>query len=232
MKRGVFVTGTDTGVGKTLAACALIHALVNRGIGVMPMKPVAAGGVMHDGGWANEDTIALLRAAGRDDARMPDANPILLREPMAPHIAASREGREITLQPIIEAFERLSHAADFVVVEGVGGFRVPLSDSLDSVDLARALALPVVLVVGLRLGCLNHALLTADAIRASGLAFAGWIANAIDPQMAVADENVEALRARLPAPLLGRLPYMPQPIAPALARDLDVSPLLGEGRAE
>jgi dethiobiotin synthetase len=229
--RGVFITGTDTGVGKTLAASALIHALVDRGLDVMPMKPVAAGAMVHDGGWANEDTIALLRAAGRDGARAADANPILLREPMAPHIAAARERREITLAPILEAFARLRGAADFVVVEGVGGFRVPLSDSLDTVDLAKALALPVVLVVGLRLGCLNHALLTAQAIRAAGLPLAGWIANAIDPQMGVADENVDALRERLAAPLLGRLPYMEQPIAPALARCLDLSPLLGESRA-
>jgi dethiobiotin synthetase len=229
--RGVFVTGTDTGVGKTLAACALIHALVDRGIGVMPMKPVAAGAVVHDGGWANEDTIALLRAAGREGAHATHANPVLLREPMAPHIAAARERREITLEPIMQAFERVRAASDFVVVEGVGGFRVPLSDSLDTVDMARALGLPVVLVVGMRLGCLNHALLTADAIRAAGLPLAGWIANAIDPAMSVADENVEALLARLPAPLLGRLPFMKQPIAPALARNLDVAPLLGESRA-
>lgn len=231
MKRGVFVTGTDTGVGKTLVACALIHALVDRGIGVAPMKPVAAGAVVHDGGWANEDTIALLRAAGRDRGHVADANPVLLREPMAPHIAAGRERRTITLEPIVEAFARLRDAGDFIVVEGVGGFRVPLSDSLDTVDMARAIDLPVILVVGLRLGCLNHALLTCDAIRAGGLPLAGWIANAIDPAMSVADENVEALRARLPAPLLGRLPHMPQPIAPALARHLDVSALLGESRA-
>jgi dethiobiotin synthetase len=231
MKRGVFVTGTDTGVGKTLAACALIHALVERGVAVMPMKPVAAGAQVHAGGWANEDTIALLRAAGRDGSRAVDANPVLLREPMAPHIAAARERREITLEPILAAFERLAGTGDFLVVEGVGGFRVPLSPSIDSVDLAQALALPAVLVVGLRLGCLNHALLTAQAIRAARLPLAGWIANGIDPDMAVADENVEALRERLDAPLLGRLPYMPQPIAPALARHLDVSPLLGESRA-
>ena len=231
MKRGVFVTGTDTGVGKTLAACALIHALVERGIAVMPMKPVAAGAQVHAGGWANEDTIALLRAAGRDGSRAVDANPVLLREPMAPHIAAARERREITLEPILAAFERLAGTGDFLVVEGVGGFRVPLSPSIDSVDLAQALALPAVLVVGLRLGCLNHALLTAQAIRAARLPLAGWIANAIDPDMAVADENVEALRERLDAPLLGRLPYMPQPIAPALARHLDVAALLGESRA-
>jgi dethiobiotin synthetase len=231
MKRGVFVTGTDTGVGKTLAACALIHALVERGIAVMPMKPVAAGAQVHAGGWANEDTIALLRAAGRDESRAVDANPVLLREPMAPHIAAARERREITLEPILAAFERLAGTGDFLVVEGVGGFRVPLSSSIDSVDLAQALALPAVLVVGLRLGCLNHALLTAQAIRAARVPLAGWIANGIDPDMAVADENVEALRERLDAPLLGRLPYMPQPIAPALARHLDVAALLGESRA-
>ncbi len=229
MTQGVFVTGTDTGVGKTLASCALIHALIDRGIDVMPMKPVAAGAVVHSGGWANEDTIALARAAGREASRSADVNPILLREPMAPHIAAAREHREITLEPIVEAFERLRASAGFILVEGVGGFRVPLSPSLDTVDLARALALPVVLVVGLRLGCLNHALLTADAVRASGLRLAGWIANSpIGPEMTAADENVEALRDRLGAPLLGRLPFMPQPIAPALARNLDVSPLLGE----
>jgi dethiobiotin synthetase len=224
----VFVTGTDTGVGKTLCACALIHALVNRGIAVMPMKPVAAGAVVHAGGWANEDTIALLRAAGRDEARVADANPVLLREPMAPHIAAARERRVVTLAPILEAFGRLRSAGDFVVVEGVGGYRVPLSDSLDTVDMARALALPVVLVVGLRLGCLNHALLTAQAIRASGLPLAGWIANAIDPTMAVPAENIEALRERLGAPLLGRLPHETQPVAPAMAQYLEVAALLGE----
>jgi len=228
VSNGVFVTGTDTGVGKTVCACALIHALVDRGLTVMPMKPVAAGAVVHAGGWANEDTIALLRAAGRDDARAEDATPVLLREPMAPHIAAAREHRVITLEPILEALERARSAGDFVVVEGVGGYRVPLSDSLDTVDMAREMAMPVVLVVGLRLGCLNHALLTAQAIRASGLPLAGWIANAIDPAMVVADENVEALRERLGAPLLGRLPHAAQPVAPALARYLDVSALLGE----
>jgi dethiobiotin synthetase len=231
VKGGVFVTGTDTGVGKTLAACALIHALADRGLDVMPMKPVAAGAVVHEGGWANEDTIALLRAAGRDGARTHDVNPVLLREPMAPHIAAARENRTITLAPIVEAFERLRAASQFVVVEGVGGFRVPLSESLDTVDLARRMGLPVVLVVGLRLGCLNHALLTAAAIRGAGLPLAAWIANGIDARMDVADENVAALRERLGAPLLGRLPFDANPIAPAMARHLDVSPLLQESRA-
>jgi dethiobiotin synthetase len=228
---GVFITGTDTGVGKTLCACALIHALVDRGIDVMPMKPVAAGAVVHDGGWANEDTIALLRAAGRDGTRAAEATPVLLREPMAPHIAAARERREITLEPILAAYARVRADTRFVVVEGVGGFRVPLSPSLDTVDMARAFALPVVLVVGLRLGCLNHALLTAESIRASGLELAGWIANAIDPQMLVREENVAALKERIEAPLLGEIPFSEQPIAPALARYLDPGPLLDERRA-
>lgn len=226
MNRGCFVTGTDTGVGKTLCACALAHALTARGVDVMPMKPVAAGAVVFDGAWANEDSVALLRAAGRDSARLLDVTPVLLREPMAPHIAAAREGRRITLAPILEAFSRLAATGDFVLVEGVGGFAVPLAEDLDSVDLAQALALPVVLVVGLRLGCLNHALLTAGAIRAAGLTLAGWIANAIDPDMAVPDENVAALEARLEAPRLGRIPFMQTPQPLAAARHLDVSALL------
>ena len=226
------MTGTDTGVGKTLAACALIHALVDRGIDVMPMKPIAAGAVIDSGGWANEDTIALLRAAGRDAARHPDVNPILFREPMAPHIAAARENRRITLAPIIAAFARLSSESQFLVVEGVGGFRVPLGEGLDTVDLARTIGLPVVLVVGMRLGCLNHALLTADAIHASGLPFAGWIANAIDPDMVAHDENVAALEERLDAPLLGRMPFDARPLAQVFARSLDVGPLLGKSAAQ
>jgi dethiobiotin synthetase len=223
---GVFVTGTDTGVGKTVAACALLHALADRGVSAMPMKPIAAGAVVHAGGWANEDSIALLRAAGRDASRIADVTPILLREPMAPHIAAAREKRPIELAPIRAAFERLSADGTFVVAEGVGGFRVPLADGIDTVDLARLLALPIVMVVGLRLGCLNHALLTAESIEAAGLTFAGWIANAIDPDMAVPDENVAALVQRLRAPLLGRLPHAPHPSPASLARLLDVSPLL------
>ena len=226
MSRGVFVTGTDTGVGKTLAACALIHALRARGVGTRPMKPVAAGATEHRGRWLNGDTLALIEAAGRDPDEAALVTPVLLREPMAPHIAAAREGRRIALEPIQSAFARLSETGDFIVAEGVGGFLVPLDRDLDSIDLARSLGLPVVLVVGLRLGCLNHALLSARAIADSGLPFAGWIANTLDPNMAVADENVAALQERLPAPLLGRLPHATPPDARVLAARLDVSPLL------
>ena len=173
MSRGVFVTGTDTGVGKTLAACALIHALRARGVKAVPMKPIAAGAVEHAGRLANDDTVALLKAAGLDAAWMEPVTPVLLREAMAPHIAAEREGRALTLDFLGPALARLATAGDFLVIEGVGGFRVPLAERLDTVHLARAVGLPVVLVVGLRLGCLSHALLTAQAIEAAGLALAG-----------------------------------------------------------
>ena len=223
MSHGVFVTGTDTGVGKTFASCVLIHALPFERV---PMKPIAAGATEHAGRWINEDTAALMQAAGCAPSMAGDVTPILLREPMAPHIAAAREGRAIDLTPVCVAYARLAAPGTFLVVEGVGGFCVPLARGLDTVDLAKTYALPVVLVVGLRLGCLNHALLTAQAIERAGLTFAGWIANAIDPGMAVPGENVDALRERLRAPLLGRLPYAPQASAGALAPWLDVNALL------
>jgi dethiobiotin synthetase len=226
MTRGVFVTGTDTGVGKTVVAAALIRALASHGAKVVPMKPIAAGATRNAGRWMNEDTVALMEAAGLDPASAEDVTPILLRAPMAPHIAAAREHRRIALEPVREAFARVAAAGDFIVVEGVGGFVVPLDDRLDSVDVARALGLPVVLVVGMRLGCLNHALLTARAIEASGLPFAGWVANHVDPDMAAPDENVAALDARLAAPRLGRIPFHSHPVARELAHHLDVRSLL------
>ena len=221
MTRGIFVTGTDTGVGKTLVACALVHALAARGLRVAAMKPVAAG-VDPDG--ANGDSRLLAQASGRGDPG--DVTPVLLREAIAPHIAARHEGREIALGPVRSAYSRMAASADWIVVEGVGGFLVPLGRSLDTVDLARMLALPVVLVVGMRLGCLNHALLTQGAIRSSGLRLAGWVANHVDPAMLAADENVAALVERIDAPLLARLPYDEARDARALAPRLDVEPLL------
>jgi dethiobiotin synthetase len=226
MKRGVFVTGTDTGVGKTLACCALLHALAARGVRAVPMKPIAAGAVERAGRWINEDTALLLEAAGRDLAEAEACTPVLLREPLAPHIAAEREGVHISMPLLVAAFELRAGGGEFVVVEGVGGFRVPLSGGADTVQLARLLGLPVVLVVGLRLGCLNHALLTAQAIDDAHLPLAGWIANSIDPNMAAAEENIAALVARLEAPLLGRMPFTQRAEARALAAHLDVSALL------
>lgn len=207
--RGLFVTGTDTGVGKTRVAVALIHALRARGLRVAAMKPVSAGA---GPGRLNED-VAALRAASNVDVALQDMNPYAFDPPIAPHIAAELAGVAIDLDRIAEAYARLAATADVVVVEGAGGWRVPLSMESDMADLAERLGLPVVLVVGMRLGCLNHACLTAEAIGARGLPLAGWIANRIDPAMPFADENRAALSARLPAPCLGTQPYAPVPSA-------------------
>ncbi len=202
MTRAFYVTGTDTEVGKTFASTALLASLRARGWRASGMKPVASGSVATPHGLRNEDAEALLAASDPRPA-YDDCNPYAFAPPIAPHIAAAEAGVEIALASIRQAFARIADAADVIVVEGVGGWMAPLSASLMQADLARALRLPVVLVVGLRLGCLNHALLTARAIRADGCDFAGWIANRIDPAMQRRDGNLDTLRTRLDAPLLG-----------------------------
>lgn len=222
--RGLFVTGTDTGVGKTRVACALLHAYGARGLRVVGMKPVAAGAQQHDGVWVNEDVQALV-AASSVAAPRELINPYCFASPIAPHIAAGLEKIVIKNKYLRECHQRLSALADVVIVEGAGGFCVPLNDDESSADLARNLALPVVLVVGMRLGCLNHALLTAEAIRARGLRLAGWVANAIHPAMPHADDNVAALQARLNAPLLAHLAFDETADARSLAAQLNVDVL-------
>lgn len=204
--RAYFVTGTDTGVGKTHACCALLRAAAGAGLRCAAMKPVAAGAECIDGTWRNDD-VERLRAAASVDVPRTLMNPYLFHAAVAPHIAAAQEGRAIDPAAIHAGLKSIRALADCVIVEGVGGFRVPLAADYDTADLARELALPVILVVGMRLGCINHALLTAEAIAARGLVLAGWIANRIDPGMAVFDANLEALRARLPAPCLAVLPH-------------------------
>jgi len=210
-----FITGTDTGVGKTFVTCALLYALRHKGLQAVGMKPVAAG---FDAAGKNEDVEQLL-AASAIQAPRALVNPYAFAAAVAPHIAAAEAGREIELPRIVSAFGELRKMADAVVVEGVGGFCVPLGAQCDTADLAVALALPVILVVGLRLGCINHALLSRQAIAARGLRLAGWIANRIDPAMARGDENLSALQQRLGAPLLGDIPYgaTPQQAARLLA---------------
>lgn len=208
MSRAYFLPGTDTGVGKTLIAAALLRAAAAQGQRALGMKPVAAGGA--------EDVDALV-AASNVAAPREAVNPYLLTEPLSPHLAARRDGVAIDLEHIARCFSELQARADFLIVEGAGGFRVPLSDAHDGADLAARLGLPVILVVGLRLGCLNHALLTAEAIRARGLRLAGWVANQVDPAMACVDENVETLRTRLAAPLLGFVPHQASPNAEQVA---------------
>jgi dethiobiotin synthetase len=201
-----FVTGTDTGVGKTRVACALLRALARHHGRVAGMKPVAAGAVATAAGWASEDAL-LLRAASTVAAPPELDNPVLLPDPLSPHLAAERAGRAIDIDHLVRCHRALARRCDAVVVEGAGGFLVPLTAVLTGADLAAALRLPVVLVVGLRLGCLNHALLTAQAIAARGLALAGWVANRIDPAMAAADDNIAYLCARLPAPMLADIAH-------------------------
>ena len=210
MSVGYFVVGTDTGIGKTHATCALLHALARRHARVCGMKPVAAGGVQTADGLSNEDSIAH-RAASTVKVPASLDNPILLPEPLSPHLAAARAGIPISFAAVLDAVAQLRACTDALVVEGAGGFLVPLSETQTGADLAMAMQLPLVLVGGMRLGCLNHALLTAEAIRARGLTLAGWIANRVDPGFLCPDENLAYLRAHLGAPLWADLPFSAHP---------------------
>lgn len=224
--RGLFITGTDTAVGKSVATATLLCALRTRGLHAIGMKPLASGCESTPSGWRNEDAL-LLQSVSDPVPDYDDVNPYALPLPLAPELAAADAGIEISLAPILAAHARLAAQADTVVVEGVGGWSAPLSATLDQSDLVRALDLPVVLVVGLRLGCLNHARLTARAIAADGARLVGWIGNDIDPAMARADDNFALLRQRLPVPCWGRLPHAPAPDPRRLAVSLDLAPLLG-----
>ncbi|QAU24739.1 dethiobiotin synthase [Dyella sp. M7H15-1] len=201
----LFIAGTDTGIGKTHAACTLIHALRATGRSVCGMKPVASGCIDTAHGLRNEDAFALLAASSAPVPAYASINPMALREPLSPHLAAVREGVTIALPPLRAAFDMLRQHYDTVVVEGVGGWCVPLAPGLLASAIAIEWALPVVLVVGLRLGCLNHAVLTAQAIEADGCRLVGWMGNQIDPHMAAIEENIDTLCQLLPAPCLGIL---------------------------
>ena len=221
-----FVTGTDTEIGKTLVSIAILHKLVAGGVRACGMKPVAAGATMVDGELHNEDADLLI-AAGNVNLPRNLTTPYMLREACAPHIAAAIDGVTIEAVPIIAAYAEVAAASDAVVVEGVGGFRVPFSDDFDSAQMAEQLNLPVILVVGLRLGCLSHALLTIEAIVRRDLVLAGWVVNEVDPDMCFADENIAALAARIPAPMLGRVPYLEHPTAAEAAKFIDLAGLPG-----
>jgi dethiobiotin synthetase len=233
-----FITGTDTGVGKTLVSCALLHGFAAQGMSVVGMKPVAAGGALRSNGepagallagaagsadGGQHEDVTQLRAASNVLASGGQINPYCFVQAIAPHLAAQVVGVRINFARIVESFSELSAQADVVIVEGVGGFRVPLNDEQDSADLAEQLGLPVILVVGMRLGCLNHALLTAEAIVARRLTLAGWVANVPDGHMAMLDENIAALRQRIGAPLLGIVPHLEQPDAREAALFLNLA---------
>lgn len=220
----IYVTGTDTGIGKTRSACVLLHAFNARGLHAVGMKPVASGSRPTRDGLRNEDAEAL-RAASNPVPPRADCNPVALAPPIAPHLAALEAGIAIELEVLRGAYARLAALAGRVVVEGVGGWAVPFSKSLMQADLVHALDASVILVVGLRLGCLNHALLSVRAIRSDGCRLAGWIANRVDPDMARVEENIATLRERIDAPLLGVLDHAPSASPADFAPALDLSPL-------
>ncbi|MDR1854099.1 MAG: dethiobiotin synthase [Azoarcus sp.] len=206
---GWFVTGTDTEIGKTFATCVLIHAAQAQGFTALGMKPVAAGATEVGGRLLNEDAARLLEA-GSFDPGAELLNPFCLRTPVAPHIAAAAENVRLDPTRIATAFDALRQRCDRLFVEGAGGFLSPLGEGFDAASLARALDIPIILVVGMKLGCINHALLTAEAIATRNLKLAGWIANCLSADMPHQESNIATLRRRLGAPLLGTLPYAPE----------------------
>ena len=203
--KGWFIAGTDTGVGKTLVAVALTRALIARGLRVAVMKPVAAGAIDTPSGPRNEDALELL-AASNVPATYDDVNPCLLATPASPHLAARHAGVSIRPEPILGAQRRLAAMSDCLVVEGAGGWLAPISATETMGELAEKIGLPAILVVGLRLGCLNHALLTRAAIRSQGIPFAGWIANRMRAEMPLANENIDTLSTRFGMAPLGIVP--------------------------
>ncbi|MGD8784072.1 MAG: dethiobiotin synthase [Thioalkalispiraceae bacterium] len=207
MAKGVFITGTDTEIGKTLVSCLLIDALVQEGNQVIGMKPIASGAEKVNGRLQNEDAIHLMR---HSNIEMPysSVNPYCFQPPIAPHIAARQNGQQIEIAMIQRAYKNLAQEADWVIVEGVGGWKVPINNEEMVSDLASGLDLPIIMVVGMKLGCINHALLTASAIRANGNRLIGWVANQLSLQMPVYKENLQALQNLLQCPLIAEIPYL------------------------
>jgi dethiobiotin synthetase len=207
--RGYFIAGTDTGVGKTLVACALLERARALGLRAVGMKPIAAGCHATLAGLRNDDALALLaHSSDAGSIAYDDLNPYALADAVSPHLAAQHAGVVINPQRIVDAHARLAASADLMIIEGAGGWLTPIANTATMADLARRLALPVILVVGLRLGCLNHAQLSARAIVADGCTLAGWVGSVIDPDMAGLEGNIATLRQLLPAPSLGLMPWI------------------------
>jgi dethiobiotin synthetase len=210
--RGVFITGTDTGVGKTVIACGLVRGLSDLGLSVAVQKPIASGSTLTPQGLRNEDAMALIKACGRP-LPYTDVNPYCFEPPISPHIAADEARTAVDIGTIAQKLSVLRRQADFAVVEGAGGWLAPVSATGSMADLALALQLPVLLVVGVKLGCLNHAQLTQQAIQARGAAFAGWAASVVAPDMTRLQENLATLEQRLGEPPLALVPYAPTAVA-------------------
>jgi dethiobiotin synthetase len=225
MKHAYFIAGTDTEVGKTTISAGLLQAARRAGLSTLGAKPVASGCERTADGLRNSDALALM---AESTVLLPyDAiNPLAFEPAIAPHIAANEAGVALGVDALLPPMRQvLARQAGFTLVEGAGGWRVPIEGQGNLSDLAIALGLPVILVVGVRLGCINHALLTAEAIARDGLTLAGWVANIVDPRTARLDENLATLAERLPAPCIGRVPYLADPSAAAVANHLKLPPL-------
>ncbi len=217
---GYFITGTDTECGKTEVTLGLMALLQARGHKVLGMKPVASGAELTADGLRNEDALRI-QAQGSEEIPYSRINPYAFEPPIAPHLAAAQQNETIRFDALEANYQALAQQADHLLVEGVGGWRVPLGPEGDVSDLAVALGLPVILVVGLRLGCINHTLLTVDAIQASGCTLLGWVANQIDPEMEAQDGNLVTLQVQIHAPCLGVVPYLDSPSPSAVAGYLE-----------
>lgn len=220
---GFFITGTDTDSGKTLVSLGLMLRLRQAGYRVNAMKPIAAGASEYPEGFYNADAWQLRQLSSYPQPDYALLNPYLFDQPVAPHLEAARLGVEVDLQHIAKAYNELQAQADFTLVEGAGGWRVPLGRKLAVSDLPVHLSLPVIMVVGLRLGCLNHAQLTLEAIQADGCTVTGWIASQVDPDMLEVDANIDTLQNLLHAPCLGIVPHLKQPAPEAVAENLDIA---------
>ncbi|UBM25720.1 dethiobiotin synthase [Pseudomonas sp. p1(2021b)] len=222
MGQAYFIAGTDTDVGKTTIAAGLLHAALSQGLSTLGAKPVASGCTVTAKGLRNADALALI---DQSSVKLPyeQVNPFAFEPAIAPHVAAREAGVSLQVSTLLAAMRHvLDQGADFTLVEGAGGWRVPLSGHANLSDLAIALKLPVILVVGVRLGCINHALLSAEAIARDGLQLAGWVANIVDPRTSRLEENLASLAERLPAPCLGRVPWLKQATAEAVAEHLQL----------
>ena len=221
-KKAFFITGTDTNVGKTIVAAGLLVAAKKMGLTTAALKPIAAGCEKTEQGLRNSDAL-LLQSVITQELYYEQINPIALEAAIAPHIAAQQERRTISVERLSGFCRGVLHSANVTIVEGAGGWRVPINPSETLADLAKNLQLPVILVVGIRLGCLNHALLTFEAIVRDGLQVAGWVANCIDADMPVLQENIDSLRSRLPIPCLGIVPFISEPTPEQVAQSFDNS---------
>ncbi|WDY57666.1 dethiobiotin synthase [Pseudomonas sp. PSKL.D1] len=222
MSQAYFIAGTDTDVGKTTIAAGLLHAARLQGLSTLGAKPVASGCTVTPKGLRNSDAQALIDQSSLQLA-YEEVNPYAFEPAIAPHVAAREAGVALEVPALLKAMRHvLDQGADFTLIEGAGGWRVPLSNHANLSDLAIALKLPVILVVGVRLGCINHALLSAEAIARDGLQLAGWVANIVEPRTSRLEENLASLAERLPAPCLGRVPKLKQPSAEAVAEHLQL----------